>query len=343
MSKNFTEMEEMSICNDYRNDITLRNIQAKYKIDQSVIYRVLRDNNIPNKNDNKINNIFPQIQNLYIEKNLSCSAIAKIFKISRDTVSDYLKANGITVTSKKFKYKINEKFFENIDTPEKAQILGLIYADGCILDGHNITMINLKEDDVEYLKIINNCMEHTKPVHLCKKETVRFFAKDNKFYKCKNAYSIRINNIKIKTDLMKLGVEHRKTYTNFKFPDIDRKYYNSFILGYFEGDGCITTSSIKNRKTKHRSFSILAQPKFAEDLQKIFKEELMIDSKIYIKKSQPLLRTVSITKIKDLIKLYHWLYRDTSFCMIRKHTTFTEILNFIQSYGYDTGVLYKFD
>lgn len=269
----------------------------------------------------------------------SCTKIAKLLKMSRNDVSLFLKNENVKIDPDRHKKKFtiqNENIFKNIDTPEKAQILGLIYADGCIYKNHNVTNISLKEDDKEYLENINSYIGFSRPVSIDKKETLRFFKENQKTYKCKNSYSIRINNKKIKDDLIKHGVEYYKSYTDFSFPEnLSKNFYNSFILGYFEGDGCITFSKIKNRKCISKSFTVLCQPKMSVFLKDVLKNELNIDAKLYTRKARPNLRTVSVTKNKDIIKIYHWLYRDVSFYMKRKHDIFVYILNNLKIYGYN--------
>jgi intein/homing endonuclease len=230
-----------------------------------------------------------------------------------------------------------------MDSFSKNQFLGLFFADGCLIKNTNRINITLKEDDKDYLKQMNSYLGCSKPVVLMKKEGVRFFKKDNKSYKTKNAYGISITCKEMRDDLIKWGVEYNKSYTNFSIPDIPRKFLNAFVLGYFEGDGNISFSKIKNRKTISHSFSILCQPKFAQELQNIFKSELNIDSRIYIKKAQPTLRTIQITKINDLIKLYHWLYDDAEIVMVRKHDKFKYILNWFGERNYKIGELRKFE
>jgi len=61
--------------------------------------------------------------------------LCKKYSKSRSYIQKLLKKNGISlrkgceVTKK---YHINENFFEEIDNENKAYILGLIFADGCI-------------------------------------------------------------------------------------------------------------------------------------------------------------------------------------------------------------------
>jgi len=58
------------------------------------------------------------------------------------------------------RYNVNEKFFDNIDTEEKAYILGFIYADGNIDQPPNNKLnINLQEKDIHILEDIRRIME----------------------------------------------------------------------------------------------------------------------------------------------------------------------------------------
>jgi hypothetical protein len=340
--KQFSKQQEIDLCEKYKNNYTINNLCEDYNCDASVIYRILNKNSIKRKKS-ALNEKAEEITSLY-EQGMRCVKISRELNLSRSFVAKYLKNKYKNVIhNRQKKYTINDNFFENIDTPEKAQILGLWFADGCILQNFNRSSLSLKEDDLDYLENINSYMNHSRPVIIHKKESIRYFKSDDKSYKTKNAYGIIINSEKIKNDLMMQGIVYNKSDYDFGFPKIPKNLFNSFILGYFEGDGCITTSPIKNRKCISKSFSILCQPLFANNLKDIFNSELDIDCKIYTRSAKPTLRTVSITKNNDIIKLYHWLYKDVSFCMKRKHDTFCYILNNLSTYGYDIGKTYDFD
>jgi len=335
-----TVEDTTELIEDYISNKTIKYITHKFDIDQSVLYRIIKLNDvkrIPTGYRSKTESIV----SLYLTGS-SCTQIAKQLGISRNHVSLILKENDIDSSVRRSKFTINEDILHEIDTFQKAQFLGLMFADGCIIKNTEVFCVSLKEDDLEYLQDINQYLQCTKPVTLMKKAGRRFFAKDNKYYATKNAYGIRVENKKIKEDLMKWGIVYNKSYVDFHIPSIDRKYINAFILGYFEGDGTIASSKIKNRKTISHNLSILCQPNFALDLQNIFKQELDIHAGIYIKKSQPLLRTVNISKVDDLIKLYHWLYDDAVFVMKRKHSKFVNILKFFENRGYEVGNLKEF-
>lgn len=58
--------------------------------------------------------------------------VGKLFNVGHKVITKILKEKGVDrVARKNRQYKINEYYFDNIDTPNKAYILGFLYADGC--------------------------------------------------------------------------------------------------------------------------------------------------------------------------------------------------------------------
>jgi hypothetical protein len=65
----------------------------------------------------------------------SSEVLAEKHNTGGNTIRRILKENGVKIrpsTENKRKYKINQDFFETIDTEEKAYFLGLLYADGSL-------------------------------------------------------------------------------------------------------------------------------------------------------------------------------------------------------------------
>ncbi len=154
---------------------------------------------------------------------------------------DVLKKNGIIIRKDNFisgiKYTINEKFFEIIDTQEKAYILGLIYADGSIHHTKAEMKLSLQEQDKHVLEEINLLLTSNKPL--------RFYALEKKNSNWANQYALVIERRKCIEDLKNLGVLPGKSFMNLSFPNLDKHFISHFIRGYFDGDGCITFSSPK--------------------------------------------------------------------------------------------------
>lgn len=54
----------------------------------------------------------------------------------------------------------------------------------------------------------------------------------------KTRYLLRIGNKTLFKKIKALGVKERKSLT-MEFPKVPKKYFSSFIRGYFDGDGCV--------------------------------------------------------------------------------------------------------
>lgn len=248
-------------------------------------------------------------------------------------ISSILKSKGVRVTQKKPIYTVNENFFEKIDTPEKAQILGMIFTDGNIFA--NRLKIKLVETDRPYLEWIKKEMEFTGPIYTNKNMPPR-----------ENAATLVINNQKLINDLANLGcIPNKSLVLNFptKIPDSLIKY---FILGCFEGDGCLA----KSKKGKNFSFSICGTKNMCESIKFCLKKLLNINAGLscQIKNRKNKLYYVRLHRRYDLLVLLDWLYLDSVFKMNRKYQKYLEYINLLKTtYRYiwiiedPTGNLHK--
>lgn len=130
------------------------------------------------------------------------------------------------------KYKLNEDYFEIIDTEEKAYWLGLIYADGCLhirTNGVKIFCLALKEEDGYIIEKFNNSLDSE--------------------YKIKhgvNNWNTKYSRLDINSKIFcehleNKGVHPNKT-TECLFPTQEIVPINlrkHFVRGFMDGDGCI--------------------------------------------------------------------------------------------------------
>lgn len=113
-------------------------------------------NGIPNYNEI----IFTQEQKekivkLYTEDKLSTPKIGKIMGCNYNKICSILDEFEIKRTDNgKRKYTLNEEYFDFIDTPNKAYVLGLMCADGCNYPPKQTAFISLQESDRELLEKI---------------------------------------------------------------------------------------------------------------------------------------------------------------------------------------------
>ena len=164
---------------------------------------------------------------LYEKYNLPIYKVAMLYGVSDATMRTYLKNNNVVLKGHKVGKNSFNNYFETIDTADKAYFLGLIVADGSIIDyGKNkgyekkVLALELTESD-EY--IIKRFMQYSNI--------------DTKIYCNDSTRSIKVNSSKLYDDLVNLKVYPNKSRIGTSFPDIPEELYSHFIRGYFDGDG----------------------------------------------------------------------------------------------------------
>lgn len=237
--------------------------------------------------------------------------IAQEIGVTRTTVYRWLRKYGIT--SKPYKrHSVNEKYFSNIDTEEKAYYLGFIYADGCVYRGDSknsmVFQINLSVKDRKILEDMNKAFNSDYPI-------VEFDGNyGNRL--CK----LKISNTEFCRNLMSQGVTLRKTYECHYPKNIRSDLERHFIRGLFDGDGCIYRN--KKRKWNRMSFHIFVEKEFSEEVRDRLKEAFDIESHIYNNTKSDVIRNLAVFSTKYLEKMYHILYDDASYYFERKKCIF---------------------
>jgi hypothetical protein len=212
------------------------------------------------------------------------------------------------------KYNVNENYFENIDTEDKAYWLGFLYADGCVrLREGGELRLKLKKSDKNHIELFNKCLNSNYPI---KNEI--YYAGIKK-YKCESEY-VNISNTKLVKDLIKQGCIQTKTF-KIKFPDLNENLMNHFIRGYFDGDGCIY--KVKKLKNTFQIF-IAGNENFTqslrEHLSKIFNSDKIL---VYLKHKTYIL---VINNKLDCLKFKNYIYNNFITFLKRKKYIFDELV-----------------
>ncbi|MFL0268935.1 hypothetical protein [Candidatus Clostridium radicumherbarum] len=202
-----------------------------------------------------------EIIRLYVEEKLSCKKISLKINASLCGIYDALRRWGISTRDLSLshrEYKVDENFFDIIDTEEKAYWLGFIYADGYIsLPNH--FGIALAKKDIGHLQKLLIHMKSDYPL---------------KNYQSKSDYGkteytrFLVNNSNIFNQLKNKGV-HLKKSLILDYPNEDilpKQLYRHFIRGYFDGDGSLILS------VHSINFKICGTKEFLTVLINIFNE-----------------------------------------------------------------------
>jgi hypothetical protein len=208
--------------------------------------------------------------------------------------------------------KINKDFFKKW-TPEMAYILGFLFADGNItINSRGANYFAFYSIDKDVLQFIKQSMESS---HKISKRNAR----------SGNVYRLQVGSKDMIEDLFILGLVDTKA-KRMKFPDIPNKYLNSFILGFFDGDGNVWMGEIhKKRKTPTtiiQSAFTSASVGFINGLYKKLKELGVRGGCIYSVSNKNCMRLT--LSVKDSLKLYKIMYNEvyTPFCLKRKKRVF---------------------
>lgn len=232
--------------------------------------------------------------------------IIKEYGISGRHYMKVILENGVYIRQRVKKYNLNENYFENIDSEDKAYFLGFIVADGCIINNKTLN-ISQKEPDILY-------------------EFKKYINYEGKVLKSesKNIHNVNLYSEKIILDLHKLGIYSNKTMV-VKYPEIPRELEHHFMRGLFDGDGCI---SIHKKKEGSRDTSDRGQVNICSG-SRDFIEEYVERLNKYCGITKNKIRcprgTYSVidwASFNDIERFYEFFYKDSNVYLKRKKETF---------------------
>lgn len=232
------------------------------------------------------------------------------------------KIKGPDKRIQKTKGGINVDFFKTW-IPEMAYVLGYFSADG----GMFINSGGSKY--IQFVSVDYDLLEKVKRV-MASKHKIYLKAKGNK--NCKNAYLLEPGSKEMYGDLLKLGFIPRKE-KRLKLPRIPKQYFNHFIRGFFDGDGCISYGFYKKRGRNKKTFTISAcfvssSKKFLKDLS----GKLNIYAKMSFRCITKHTGSYKLSYSKnDAIKLFRYMYKNTKngLFLERKFVKFQEIFKIL--------------
>ncbi len=241
--------------------------------------------------------------------------LSSYFPVTKDAIRGLLLRRGYKAKSHSElnrKYSLNEEFFDEIDTEEKAYMLGFIYADGCNYPESTRILLGLAEKDKEILDKFSILLESSRPLQY--RKSVGTSAPQ---------YILNISSKHMSNKLIELGVVKAKSLI-LTFPKwLNKELYHHFIRGYFDGDGCITSSSPNRNKEGRKSdvkWSIVGTEDFVINIQRIMIDKLNFNkTKIRKHKSAYYLEYKGGKQIETIKE---WLYKDATIFLKRKYNKF---------------------
>lgn len=218
--------------------------------------------------------------------------ISKKLNISERTLRSYAKETNVKPRKIIRKANIDEDYFENIDTEQKAYILGFIFADGYIESNERTITLNISKKDIDVLYKIK---ENTRCGNEIKKSST------------KNCIRLYMSSKKLIADLKKLGVTRNKSLS-IEFPILRDDLYRHFLRGYFDGDGHIGI---------RQCALVVGSTKFLNGIDDLILKKF--NKVVYRNNMGNYYRLQLNRKDVDIIK---WIYEDSNIYLDRKYKEF---------------------
>lgn len=252
--------------------------------------------------------------------NESMNSIASRLETYPSTIKNILKRNNVSIRSisqSNRKYKLNEKFFDNVSSEESAYILGLLFADGYHNEKQNMIRLCLREQDAELLEKIRAIIGSSKPLY------TRTFAKEN----WSDQKELAITSLHMSQSLINLGLRQNKS-SNATMPDnllASHSFCSHLIRGVYDGDGCLSWRKPKINNIPQSIFRIIASESMAEQIQASIYKYCDIETRIAPRKESSKVVEVQQTGNNKVKSILEWLYCDATLYMKRKRDKFEEL------------------
>ncbi len=293
---------------------SIKNISRITGSDERTISKYLKDNGIDTKKRTTIEKEQKVIE-LY-RSGCSEEKVGEEVNLCKKTVRGILRNNNIPIRTPDewlTKYPVKENYFDEINTQNKAYILGFFYADGNV-NGKTKLQIGLQSDDLhilEKMKMEFGCIERP----LTKNERAKYNSKH------KDIWLLTIKNKRLHDGLVSKGVVPRKTKL-LKYPlFLSDEMHRHFIRGVMDGDGCIHGTS-SNDGHLHANVDIVGTLEMLNSIQKIIKEKVNVNSSIILSNKKSNVYKLTISGRLNCIKFLDWIYKDADMFLFRKYETY---------------------
>jgi len=315
----WTKENEEFLINNVKQ-MTYTDIAKHFGTTRNAVSKKAKEIGIPQKfkpsSNEEINLMYKDYNNgmalseLSKKYNKSCGSLCNLFKRHHKKLRSTSEAMR--------KYKLNERYFENIDSEEKAYILGLLSSDGHV-SNKNISF-KLQEQDIDILEKIRDIFNHQIPIK-------------NSFNKDRRYKALTINSQKIANCLHNYGISNRKTW-NMQAPTmIPTKLLRHYYRGLFDGDGCLGIYNRKEKRVTPETMIILisGDKDFLEYVKTDINTKLNTKSgKIIQNKNSIGISYKIVWYSKQAKAVINWLYNDNSISLNRKQNIANQIIGGIK-------------
>lgn len=259
-----------------------------------------------NKGQTKVD--LQKLKQLYVDEKKTLDEVQKALGASRETIRLLIKSNGWK-RDIRAKYCINHQYFNQIDSAEKAYIVGLLATDGCLYRSEETSQIilELQLGDQEILEKCKERLEYTGPLII----------RTNK-----KSATLQFTSTEIFNNLVSIGVGPKKSLTIGAL-NISEQYNSHLLRGIMDGDGSIILYGKKRATVMFAS----ASRNFIEYIEGIVKKVLP-DTNVQVYLDKTVFRLDiggSVSPHCQVMKLLDYIYRDSTLHLNRKYQKYLEL------------------
>lgn len=302
-------MDKQKIYNLFLQGMSIQDISTIYQMKKSSIYQII-DGRLTNTRAFSQEQI-RDVVNMYKNGN-SSSTIGLKYRVCHKQINKILddfniprKHNGVR------KWSINQKYFDVIDTANKAYILGMLYSDGFNDVKKSTIRLSLQSIDKKILQDIRSEIESQKP--LIFNECSHYVHKNG--YISKDMYTLEFYSSHMSKRLDDLGVKQNKSLI-LKFPSfLQDDLKKDFIRGYFDGDGSLYVNN-----NGQSAITITSTEQFCIDCLNVLRSQLHIGGGIYDASCHNgITKVISISGNIQCKKVLDYIYQDSKLKLERKY------------------------
>lgn len=315
MPRKFTPKQEQEVIRLYLAGLSIQAVAQQVKSGGDAVRNVLLRNDVSRRlwryklSAEDVANVISSYR-----AGVSAEEIGKMFGVNQTSILHHLYKHGVvvrTISEAMRKHTCDYAFFENVDTQERAYILGFAMADGCISNDyhHHGLGFCIQKRDAAHLQKIQQAMKSTHRPKLYADGTVRLY----------------IASRQLIDDLAGYGCVRNKSLV-LNFPqNIPSEMLRHFIRGYFEGDGSLW---ISNKQTARRrpqfSAGFAGTYHFLSSINEIFSKEIGTNRASIVKCSN--IYTISYGGNRNIARILGWLYEGATIYLSRKHTLYQKLI-----------------
>ena len=259
------------------------------------------------------NELKEEIIKYYLSQPMTMKQVEDKYELSHPTIIKILKDVPKYPKAKLNNPNANERFFEKIDSEEKAYFLGLLISDGNVFKdktGRQASIsITLDLNDEYILQKFKEVLNVNTSI-----------SKDGR-----GCGQIAIRSNLMADDLKQYGVVPRKSYITY-LPKINDIYMSHLIRGILDGDGSILAKLSSKQDGHNRylhSISFCGSHQLMEDIANYLYNHLNLKQYIQVYDYQDKnLSDIHIQNYEDMEKVGDWLYKNATIYLIRKNNIY---------------------